>query len=417
MLAESFFARRPDPTTATDDSNRPATVLSTATLPTLQRALAERALDGWLLFDFQGTNPIAVDLLGLTGMITRRHVAFIPAEGAPTALIPAIEPWPWHRWPPEWKRRSYDGWAALEAALHQLIAGRRIAMEYSAGNAIPHLDRVPAGAVEMVRAAGAVVVSSADLVNVFYAVWSDDQLAAHQRTAETLASIAHGTLALAGTCAHSNSPITEHELRDRVVGELSAHGLVTDSLPIVAAGEHSADVHYAPAADRARPIVQGDVLLLDLWAKEPDGVYADQTWMATIGEPSTDVRDAWEAALAARDAAIALIRSCVVEGKPIRGIDVHHRARAVLTERGYGAYALGRAGHSIDQRHLHGAGPNLDAVESRDERALLPGTACSVEPGVYIPGAFGLRSEVNLYVGNREILITPRDYQRDLIVL
>lgn len=392
-------------------------MLSTASLPTLQRALAERALDGWLLFDFQGTNPIAVDLLGLTGMITRRHIAFIPAHGAPTALIPAIEPWPWHLWPAEWTRRPYDGWVELEAALHELLAGRRVAMEYSPGNGIPHLDRVPAGAVEMVRAAGAAVVSSADLVNVFYAVWSDAQLAAHQRTAETLASIAHTTLALAGRRARSNSPITEHELRDRVLDQFSTHGLVTDSLPIVAAGEHSADVHYAPAADRARPIVRGDVLLLDLWAKEPDGVYADQTWMATIGEPSTRVRDAWDAALAARDAAIGLIRSCVVEGTPIRGVDVHHRARAVLTERGYGAYALGRAGHSIDQHHLHGAGPNLDAVESRDERVLIAGTACSVEPGVYIPGAFGLRSEVNLYVGDRDVLITPRDYQRDLILL
>ena len=392
-------------------------VLSVDNLPALQRALAERALDGWLLFDFQGTNPIAVDLLGLTGMITRRHLAYVPAEGVPTALVPAIEPWPWHQWPAAWTRRSYDGWAELEASLGQLLAGRRVAMEYSPGNGIPHLDRVPAGALEMARAAGATVVSSADLVNAFYAVWSRAQLAAHQRTAETLAALAQATLALAGQRARSGTPITEHELRDGVVRQLSDHGLVSDSPPIVAAGDHSADVHYAPAAERPRPIVRGDVLLLDLWAKEPDGVYADQTWMATLGPPSARVADAWQATLAARDGAIDLIRSCVVSGTPIRGTDVHQHARAVLAERGYGAYALGRAGHSIDQRQLHGAGPNLDAVESRDERVLLPGTACSVEPGVYIPGAFGVRSEVNLYVGDRDILITPREYQRELIIL
>jgi len=392
-------------------------VLSIATLPALQRALAKQALDGWLLFDFQRTNPVAVDLLGLNGMLTRRHLAFIPADGVPTALIPAIEPWPWHQWPAIWARRSYDGWAELEAALRELLAGRRVAMEYSPGNGIPHLDRVPAGALEMVRAAGAVVVSSADLVNGFYAVWSDDQLASHQRTAETLASLALTTLDLAGRRARSATPITEHELREGVVAELAANGLVTDSLPIVAAGHHSADVHYAPAADRPCPIVTGDVLLLDLWAKEPDGVYADQTWMATIGTPDARVGDAWNAALAARDGAIELIRSSVERGAPIRGTEVYRHAQAVLTERGYGAYTLGRAGHSIDQRQLHGAGPNLDAVESRDDRVLLSGTACSVEPGVYIPGAFGVRSEVNVYLGDREILITPRNYQRELIIL
>ena len=392
-------------------------MLSIDSLPALQRALSERALDGWLLFDFQGTNPIAVDLLGLSGMITRRHLAYVPAEGVPTALVPAIEPWPWHQWPTAWTRRSYDGWAELEASLGQMLAGRRVAMEYSPGNAIPHLDRVPAGALEMVRAAGATIVSSADVVNAFYAVWSSGQLAAHQRTAEMLASVAHATLGLAGRQAGTATPITEHELRDSVIAELSARGLVMDSLPIVAAGAHSADVHYSPAAERPRPIVRGDVLLLDLWAKEPDGVYADQTWMATVGPPSARVLDAWEAALAARDGAIELIQSCVVRGVPVRGSDVHQRARALLDERGYGPYALGRAGHSIDQRQLHGAGPNLDAVESRDERVLLSGTACSVEPGIYIPGAFGLRSEVNLYVGDRDILITPQEYQRELIVL
>ena len=392
-------------------------MLSLESLPALQRALARHALDGWLLFDFQRTNPIAVDLLGLTGMLTRRHMAFIPAHGVPTALVPAIEPWPWNQWPAAWARRSYDGWAELEARLAELLAGRRVAMEYSPGNGIPHLDRVPAGALEMVRTAGAAIVSSADLVNECYAVWSDVQLAAHQRTAETLASLARATLELAGRRANSPTPITEHELRDTVIAELAAHGLVTDSPPIVAAGDHTADVHYASAAERPRPIVQGDVLLLDLWAKEPDGVYADQTWMASIGPPSARFLDAWEAMLAARDGAIELIRSRVMHGAPIRGTDVHQHTRAVLAERGYGAYAVGRAGHSIDQRQLHGAGPNLDAIESRDERLLLTGTACSVEPGIYIPDAFGLRSEVNLYVGDRDILITPREYQRELIVL
>jgi Xaa-Pro aminopeptidase len=202
-----------------------------------------------------------------------------------------------------------------------------------------------------------------------------------------------------------------------VISQLAANGLVTDSLPIVAAGDHTADVHYAPAEDRPRQIVDGDVLLLDLWAKEPDGVFADQTWMATIGTPSEKLVQVWEATLAARDGAIDMIRSSVARGMPPRGTDVHQHARAILVERGYGAYSVGRAGHSIDQRQLHGAGPNLDAVESRDDRVLLAGTACSVEPGVYIPGAFGVRSEVNLYVGDRDILITPRDYQRELIVL
>ena len=392
-------------------------VLSVATLPSLQRTLADSSLDGWLLFDFQGTNPIAVDLLGLTGMITRRHIAFVPVDGVPTALVPSIEPWPWHKWPDSWARRSYDGWAELEAELRRLVAGRRVAMEYSPGNDIPHLDRVPAGALEMVRAAGATIVSSADVVNLFYAVWSEDQLAAHRRTAETLSTLARSALALAGERARSRSPITEHDLRDGILAEFARHGLITDSPPIVAAGAHSADVHYSPDAERPRAIVDGDVLLVDLWAKEPGAVYADQTWMATVGEASPRVTHAWRAALAARDGAIELIRSSVASGNPVRGLDVYRRARSLLDEHGYAAYTLGRVGHSIDQRQLHGAGPNLDAIESRDDRVLLPGTACSVEPGIYIPGAFGLRSEVNLFVGDHDILITPEDYQRDLTIL
>ena len=392
-------------------------MLTVDSLPALQRALVSCALDGWLLFDFQGTNPIAVDLLGLTGMLTRRHVAFVPAHGVPTALVPVIEPWPWHQWPETWNRRSYDGWVELEGAIAQLVGGRRVAMEYSPGNGIPHLDRIPAGAIEMVRAAGAIVLSSADLVNTFYAVWSPDQLAAHQRTAETLATLAHATLAVAGERARTEAPIAEHELRDWLVAQLTQRGLESDALPIVAAGSHSADVHYAPSGERPRPIVDGDVLLLDLWAKEPGGVYADQTWMATLGPPEPQVRDAWSATLAARDGAIDFIRDCVASGAPVRGTEVHRHVRAILTDHGFGAYTVGRAGHSIDQRQLHGAGPNLDSVESRDDRLLLSGTTCSVEPGVYIPGAFGIRSEVNLHVRDHDVIVTPRDYQRALIVL
>jgi Xaa-Pro aminopeptidase len=393
-------------------------VLTPATLPALQRAIGEAGLDGWLLFDFQGLNPIAGGLLRLEGMVTRRIFVWIPREGTPTALGHAIEQVAWRTWPTEWKHSTYSSWRTLELALAAMVRGRNIAMEYSPGDAVPYLDRVPAGVLEMVRAAGpTAVVSSGELVSRFYASWSAGDIASHLRTAETIRRIALDALALAGQRARTKEPITEHELMAWIQDRFARAGLSTDHGPNVSAGANAANPHYEPSADRPRPIRDGEVLLIDLWAREEGGEWADQTWMATLGAPSARAQQVWSAIRDARDAAIRFVTEGVAAGRTLRGGDVDDAARAVIDARGLGQYFTHRTGHSIDPRSLHGAGPHLDNLETRDDRLLVPGVAFSIEPGVYIPGEIGMRTEVNAYLEPGRVVITPSEYQRELIVV
>lgn len=391
-------------------------MLSLANLAAIQSALALLDLDGWLLADFQGTNPIAVGILGFQGMMTRRHLAFVPKQGIPIAIGHGIEPGAWSRWPAEWARRTYVGWRDLESHLREVVAGRRIAMEYSPGDAIPYLDRIPAGMLEMIRSAGATVVSSADLVTRFYATWTAEHLASHRRAAEILARIGPEAIVMAGRRARAARPMAEHDLREWVRGRMEEEGLVVEHPPLIAAGANSADVHYEASSTRPRLIQSGEVLLVDLWGRERDGVFADQTWMGVLGTASPRLESAWRAAVAARDAAIELLRQRVAAGAPVRGSDVHRETLRVIEAAGWLEHAVGRAGHSIDPRQYHGAGPNLDCVETQDDRLLVPGVGFSIEPGIYVPGEFGLRSEVNAFLTPDEVIVTPIEYQRELIV-
>lgn len=392
-------------------------MLDERSLPHVQRALGDAGLDGWLIYDFRGLNPVAGALLGIEGMATRRIFAMIPARGTPTAITHAIEQGPWRRWPAAWGKEVYSSWRSLESYLAALVKGKRVAMEYSPGDAVPYLDRVPAGVLEMVRAAGAEVVTSAELVTRFYATWTDDQLESHRRTAEKIAAIARRALEHAGAEARAGRPVTEFGLREHLLGEFTKASIETVDPPVVAVGPNAANPHYEPRAEVPVPIRVGDTVLVDLWAREPGGVWADQTWMASVGEPSERAVQVWTAVRDARDAAIALLRERVATAQAVRGGEADDAARSVITARGFGDRFVHRTGHSIDSRDLHGSGPHLDNLETRDERLLVPGVAFSIEPGVYIPGEIGVRSEVNAYIGERELVVTPQVYQHDLIVV
>jgi Xaa-Pro aminopeptidase len=393
-------------------------MLNPETLPAIQRALADAELDGWLLFDFQGANPIVAGMLGLKGMISRRIFIWIPREGVPHALGHAIEPGPWETWPTGWTKGSYSSWRSLESAVSAMVKDKRIAMEYSAGDAVPYLDRVPAGVIEMVRAAGAKsIASSGELVTQFNATWNAEQIASHVRAAEVIATIADAAFLIAGEKARSSKPITEFELMTWMQERFARAKLFTDHGPNVSAGANAANPHYEPTADNPRPIREGDVLLIDLWAHEKDGVWADQTWMATIGAPSTRAQEIWTTIRDARDAAIGIVQTHVAAGTPLRGGDVDDVARKVIVDRGLGEYFTHRTGHSIDSRSIHGSGPHLDNLETREERLLIPGVGFSIEPGVYIPGEIGMRTEVNVYLEPGRAVVTPRKIQTDLIVV
>lgn len=392
-------------------------MLTAELLPSLQSALEKAGVDGWLIYDFHGLNPIAVGLLELKGMTTRRFFVYVPRKGNPIAITHAIEQGPWETWPVKWRKEKYSSWRTLESLLAEMVKGKRVAMEYSPGDAVPYLDRIPAGVIEMVRDAGATVVSSADLVSAFYAVWSDEQRASHERASRAVATIGQEAIRLAGSRADSASPLTEYALQSWIKERFEAGGLETDHGPIVAIGPNAANPHYEPTAEKSATIKRGDILLVDLWAREKNGVFADQTWMGSLGEPSDRDREIWLAVRDARDAAISLLQQRLGAHQTVRGGEVDDAARAVITGRGYGDNFFHRTGHSIDPRDLHGSGPHLDNLETREERVLIPGVGFSIEPGVYLAGDVGMRSEVNALVRNDGVLITPSDYQKDLLIV
>jgi Xaa-Pro aminopeptidase len=392
-------------------------MLSASDLGGIRRAIADAGVDGWLLYDFRGINPIAARIAGISGMVTRRYFCYIPREGDPVAITHAIEQGPWESWPAGWTKRVYSSWRDLEAFLGEVVKGKKVAMEYSPGDAVPYLDRIPAGVVEMVRNAGAEVVTSADLVTRIYAVWTPAHLEAHKRAAEHLARIARNAMALAGERARSGKPMREFELALLIREEFAEVGLLTDHGPNVSVGLNAANPHYEPTAENSAVINDGEILLIDLWAREAEGVYADQTWMASLGPPSAENVTIWETVRGARDTAIALLRDRIENGQVVSGGEADDAARNFITERGFGERFIHRTGHSIDSRDIHGSGPNIDNLESRDVRALLPGVAFSIEPGIYIPGQVGMRSEVDGYISEGSLLITPSKPQHDLLIV
>jgi Xaa-Pro dipeptidase len=394
-------------------------VLSPSLLPEIQKELTGQGLDGWLLFDFRGLNPIAGGLIGVEGLASRRMFAWIPRSGIPVAVMHAIEPGPWRHWPQEWRREVYSSWRTLESTLATIVRGKRIAMEYSAGDAVPYLDRIPAGVIEMIRAAGAEVITSGELVTRFYAVWTPENIASHLRAAEIIATIAHDAFTTIGERARSTKPATEYEMMQWILERFSRAGLTTDHGPNVSSGPNSADPHYEPTAAKTRTVREGEVVLIDLWATEKHGQhpYADQTWMATVGKPSDKAMKVWDAVRDARDAAIELVVTSAARGDAITGAAVDDAARKVITDRGFGKLFTHRTGHSIDARDLHGSGPHLDNLESRETRRLIPGVGFSIEPGVYIGGEFGMRSEVNVFIEPGKAVVTPTVYQRDLFIV
>lgn len=393
-------------------------MLNEQNLPALQKALGAADLDGWLLFDFHGANPIAGGMLRLTGLVSRRVFALIPRQGPPVAITHAIEQGPWARWPKAWTREVYSSWRSLDEHLARLVKGKRVAMEYSPRDDVPYLDRVPAGVLELVRAAGAEVVSSAPLVTQFYAAWNADNVASHERAAKIIAKIAEDGMKLAGQRARTPNPMTEYELMQWILQQFKAAGVETDHGPNASVGANAANPHYEPTATDSKPIREGDVLLVDLWAHEPNGgVWADQTWMATVGQPSKRAHEVWTAVRDARDAAIALVTERRAAGKLILGAEVDDAARAVIEQRGFGKYFTHRTGHSMDPRELHGSGPNMDNLETHEDRQLLDGVGFSIEPGIYVPGEIGVRSEVNVHLLPGKAVVTPAVIQREMFVV
>ncbi|MEA2722471.1 MAG: Xaa-Pro dipeptidase [Gemmatimonadales bacterium] len=382
-------------------------------LAEVREALSKSGADGWLLFDFHGLNPVAGRVLGLKGMNTRRLFVLLPRTGEPVAVVHKIELQGLEGFPG--RVVPYARWSELHEALASLVAGRTLAMEISPDDAVPYLDRVPYGVVELLRRLGATVVPSGSLVSRFAARWSPSEAEDHRAAAEILATVARDTLA--AVVHETGGTLTESALQARVIAAVEARGLVFDAPPIVGFGANSAKPHYEPQPGRDATLRRGDVILLDLWAgRSHSTVFADQTWIGFAGSrPPEQVERVWRVVREARDAAVATVRRAAAEQRPIAGFEADRAARAVVEAAGLGDAFVHRTGHSID-RDLHGSGPHLDDYETHDDRLLVPGVGFSVEPGIYLPGEFGIRSEVNMHWGERGPEVTPREPQRDLIL-
>ena len=401
----------------------PANTISTASaldIGAIQAALREQRLDGWLLYDFRGSNAIAVDVAGVGRqgghLTTRRWYYLIPASGEPRALVHAIESHALAHLPGTTER--YSGRAALEAGLQNLLKGmKRIAMEYSAGCAIPYVSRVDGGTIELVRQFGVEVASSGDLIQQFSAVWYEEQIKTHEAASEKLYRVKDRAFEEAARRLKDGVTVTEFEIQQLMARWFSDEGLVSDSAPVVAAEKNAGDPHYLPTAAATRTIGKEEVLLLDLWGKldQPGAVFADITWVGYTGrEVPARIAKPFHAVRRARDAAVELVQQRTRAGEEIRGYEVDRASMAVLNGTGYGDAILHRTGHSLGES-VHGNGVNMDDYETHDDRRLLPGTGFTIEPGLYFSD-FGIRSEINMIVREKDATVTgPR--QTEMVAL
>lgn len=382
-----------------------------------QKALQESHLDGWLFYYFHDNDPIAQKILGLASghLASRRWFYLIPSQGEPIKLVHRIEMEALDSLPG--RKLVYVGWRELEQKLGEMLSGvKRVAMQYSPKNAIPYIARVDAGTIELVASLGVQVVSSADLVSRFESTWTDAQLASHIAAAEALHSIIFRAFDEIKRRLRAGQPTNEYDIQQFIMRCYSEHGMITGSPPIVAANEHSGNPHYQPTAERHSEIRRGDLVLLDIWAKknQPDAVYADITWTGfladTVPEPQQKI---FNVVRGGRDAALNFVKEAVTGGREIFGWQVDDVARQYISAQGYGSYFIHRTGHSIGLE-VHGNGANIDNLETRDERRLIPRTAFSIEPGVYLP-EFGIRSEIDVYIGENQVLVAGQPIQTEII--
>jgi Xaa-Pro aminopeptidase len=387
-------------------------------LTEIQEALRESQLDGWLFYDHHRRDPLAYRVLGLTPPAdpTRRWYYLIPADGEPRKLVHRIEPEILDALPGT--KALYWSWSGLVDGLTRLVGGcRRVAMQYSPKCAIPAVSLVDAGTVDAVRSVGVEVVSSADLIQRFEARWNAAKLDSHLEAARLVDQIRADAFRLAGEKTRAGSELYEADLKRYIRARFAEHGLVTDHGPIVAVNENAGNPHYDPPDRDSRPVRRGDLLLIDLWAKldRPGSVFYDITWTGFCGGPAPDrIQNVFEVVREARDRAIQHVVAAVAKGEVLHGFEVDDAARSYIKQRGYGDQFVHRTGHSIGEE-VHGAGANMDNLETHDERRILPWTCFSIEPGIYLPD-FGIRREVDVFVDDHKARVTG-EIQKELLLV
>jgi Xaa-Pro aminopeptidase len=376
-------------------------------LAEIQSALAEAKLDGWLFYDHHRRDPIAYRVLGIEPQkCSRRWYYLIPSAGEPRKLVHRIEKSALDGLPGE--AQEYSSWREQHEALGKMLtATKTVAMQYSHLNDIPYVGLVDAGTVELVRSFGVEVVTSADLVQLFEARWSDAAFESHLETGSAVHALVRRAFELIRDSVRAGKSIGEYEVQQEIFRLYEGFGIRADEPLAICVNENTGNPHYSPTAASSQPIRQGDFVLVDAWAKlpMPGAVYFDITWTGFVGEEvPARYTEIFEIVKEARDTAVDFIQQAVRAGRPIRGYQVDDAARGVITRHGYGDYFVHRTGHSIGE-DVHGNGANMDNFEMRDDRRIIPRTCFSIEPGIYFP-EFGVRSEVNVYVEEHDARVT-----------
>ncbi len=370
-------------------------------LKEVQDSLIQQNIEGWLLYDYRGSNPLAYTFLEIPSgiFLSRRFFYWIPKEGNPIKIVPQIEPYTLDHLPGD--KWLYRTWQELEKYLFSIaIENAQIAMEYSPNNSIPVISKVDAGTVDMIRKSGSQVVSSANLLQKYTSVWTGDQLKSHLLAEKVLCNVVDSTWEFISEKMKQGFPLTEYLVQQFMVDEIHKHGCIMDHHPICAVNANSANPHYAPHEATSSTIKPGDFILIDLWCKRDNekAVYADISRVGVLGsKPTEQQQKIFEIVKEARDRATLFIKEHFENDKEIQGWQVDQVCRDFITESGYGEYFIHRTGHNIGEE-VHGPGANIDNYETHDFRILLPGTCFSIEPGIYIPEQFGVRLEYDVYL-------------------
>lgn len=390
-------------------------------LKKIQAALREKGLEGWLFYDFHNRDHLAYRILGLDfkKMTSRRWFYYIPAQGEPIRLVSAVEPSRLDSLPGE--KRMYSAWGELHAAIKTMLGKpKAIAMQYSPKNNIPYISIVDGGTIELIRGLGYEIVSSADLVQQFEAIIDEKGYRSHLAACDKVQRVKDEAFAEIGKALGKKKTLSEYGLAQFILKRFDEKGLTCGvDIPIVGINDHPADPHFEPKKENPYVFKKGDLVLIDLWAKlkEPGSIYYDITWCGFVGnEPPDKYSKIFHVVRDARIAAVEFVRGRFAGKKPCYGWEVDDACRKVVVDAGFGDYFVHRTGHSIGEE-VHGNGVNIDNLETKDERLLVPGICFSVEPGIYFPGEMAARTEIDCFITLDSQVVVAGDEQMELVLV
>ena len=377
------------------------------TVQEIQSKVGLLGADAWIIVDYENQNPTLVKLLG-SRMLTRKIFLVLPKTGKPYLIVHRIDTVYLHDIEDQFDLRIYQTWQEMLDLERQSFAPyKKVLMDVSENGLLPRISLADHGSVSFISSLGIDIASSGDLQQYMTAVLSEESLQSQLKACKTCLKIKDEAFRLIALKIQQNGITDELEIQRYIAHRFDEEGMVYDEPPLVAIGPNASDPHYTPTEQAHSPIKEGDLVLIDMWAKykKPGSVYADITWMGYVGkEVPTEYKERFAIVKGARDAAISFLQK-ELPLRPVHAFEADDAARQYIEERGYGKYFLHRLGHNIaDGVSPHGPGANLDNYESHDTRLLLENTSFSDEPGIYAPD-FGMRSETDLHIHNGELVI------------